>query len=151
MPRCLYRKCMNFANCSVEGSAGEPAYFKQHARGGIVCISKKCCSRDYCTRPPHVNFEGKKAAFCRERVQDGMVDVYHKRCSHDSYTKCPPFNVEGSKTAAFCKQHAENGMVHIWRNLCSYGSCPRRPTFNVAGSKRPVPATCAGRHGQRLE
>ena len=93
------------------------------------------CSNDTCTRRPAFNFQGsKKAAYCRQHAEDGMVDVQRRRCSHGRCTKYPTFNVEGSKAAVCCRHHAEDGMVDVHHKRCSHNSCTKNPHFNVEGS-----------------
>ena len=80
-----------------------------------------------CKRAPRFNAEGNKtAAYCKQHVGCGIVDVFSKRCSHDPFSGVPTFNVEGSKTGVYCKEHAENGMVDVRGKRCSHDTCTRR-------------------------
>ena len=103
----------------------------------MVGVCSKRCSHDSCTKVPTFNVAGtKKAAYCKQHAQDGMVDVRTKRCSNESCTKYPSFNVEGSKSPVYCRQHASDSMVDVVTKRCSHDSCTRAPCFNLEGSKK---------------
>ena len=91
------------------------------------------CSHDACTTVASFNVKGsKKAAYCKQHAEDGMVNVHHDPCLHDACTKRPSFNIKGSKKAAYCRKHAQGGLVNVISRLrCSHDSCPRQPSFNI--------------------
>ncbi|CAM9576052.1 unnamed protein product, partial [Laminaria digitata] len=82
------------------------------------------CRYHQCEKRANFNVEGgsKKAVYCKQHADDGMVDVINKRCLHESCTTRPAYNFEGSRTAAYCKQHADNGMVNVRNKRCLHES-----------------------------
>ena len=85
---------------------------------------------------PVNNVEGsKRAVFCRQHAEDGMLDARNRRCSYDSCTTRPLYNVECENSPLFCKQHAEGGMVNVGGKRCSYNSCTKNSSYNVDGVK----------------
>ena len=76
---------MKGASFNAESSL-TPAYYKQHAKGGMVNVWKKHCLHESGTRKPSFNVVGSKtAAYCNQHPEDGMVFIRCiKRCSHDS-------------------------------------------------------------------
>ena len=117
----------------------------------MVNVTSKLCSQESCSRRPTYNFTGlKKAVYCKEHAEEGMVNARRKeRCAHDSCIGRPYYNIEGNKTAVYCKQHAKDGMVDIRNKRCLHGSCFRRPSLNVEGLQ--TPAYCKEHAGKDMK
>lgn len=74
------------------------------------------CSRESCVTPANCNFEGiKRAVFCKDYVEGGMVNALCRRCSHEACTQPASHKVKGIRKALFCPELAEEGMVHVFK------------------------------------
>ena len=53
---------------------------------------------------PIYNFEGQtKALFCKEHIEDGMVNIITKRCKHEKCKTIPNYNFDSKKKHYFAK------------------------------------------------
>lgn len=52
----------------------------------------------------------KKAEFCSQHTEDGMIHVYSKGCGPPGCTRMPPFGMVGRMKQEFCSQHAKEEM-----------------------------------------
>ena len=95
----------------------------------------KRCQHEGCQTKPTFNNEGEKPKFCKEHMEEGMIDVSHKRCQHEGCQSRPTFNYEG-KRPKYCAEHKEEGMIDVVSKRCQHEGCQSRPTFSYEG-KRP--------------
>lgn len=94
--------------------------------------SRKCKKCD-----KHATFGNiqKKAEYCFEHKENGMIDVIHKRCKYLGCTKIPSYAFENS-SPEFCAEHRETGMIFTNTNkLCIYENCSKRAYFGLSGHK----------------
>ncbi|CAB1096544.1 unnamed protein product [Ectocarpus sp. CCAP 1310/34] len=99
-------------------------------------VAKKRSSHPGCIKIPSFGNDGsKKAEFCSQHAQQGMVDVCSKRCCHPDCTTRPNYGEDGSKKAEFCSQHARQGMLNIRSKRCCHPNCTKGPSFGEDGSK----------------
>ncbi|CAM9813869.1 unnamed protein product, partial [Ectocarpus sp. 13 AM-2016] len=96
-------------------------------------VIHKGCGHPGCIKRPSFGNDGsKKAEFCSQHSQQGMVNVVSKRCGHPGCTKHPTYGQAGSKKAEFCSQHAWTGMANVVSKRCGHPGCMKYPTFGQA-------------------
>ncbi|CAB1121443.1 unnamed protein product [Ectocarpus sp. CCAP 1310/34] len=126
---------------------------------GRRCCQENCCAK----RPSYGEAHGKKAEFCSQHMQPGMVNVVSKRCGHPGMRNgaWSQFVVGGAtiqaarnprrmgKTAArreFCSQHAKPGMTNIMTKRCGHPGCIKHRTYGKDGSSK---AEFCSQHAQQ--
>lgn len=74
-----------------------------------------------------------RGLFCKEHIEDGMVDVRHKHCMHPGCPKQATCNVPGAGGGMFCGQHKLDGMVNVVLKRCAQDGCETFPSFGHPG------------------
>ncbi|CAN0488514.1 unnamed protein product [Scytosiphon promiscuus] len=113
----------------------------------------KRCSYTSCQKYPSFNAEGnKKARYCKQHAETGMVNVASRRCLHDSCVTRPAFKAlytwflhdtsflqhQWQQDSEILQEHADTGMVNVRCRRCSHDSCMMLASFNVAGINKPA-------------
>lgn len=90
----------------------------------------KYCVEEDCDKNALYNVKGGKPMYCKEHLEEGMVNVTKKICKHDDCHTRATFGADGEK-AKFCSEHKELGMVAIGQKQCCFAGCTIIPTYNL--------------------
>ena len=71
--------------------------------------------------------------YCKEHIEEGMVDVRHKHCMHPGCPKQATCNQPGAGGGMFCGQHKLEGMVNVVLKRCAHEGCETFPSFGHPG------------------
>ena len=74
-----------------------------------------------------------RGLYCKEHIEEGMVDVRHKHCMHPGCPKQATCNQPGAGGGMFCGQHKLEGMVNVVLKRCAHEGCETFPSFGHPG------------------
>jgi hypothetical protein len=115
-------------------------YCETHSLENMVCVARKRCSYDGCTKYPGYNTIDKTVGiFCASHKEKNMVNVLGRRCLHDTCLKFPLFNSSDKNIGMFCVLHREKTMVDVvTKRYCLYENCRKRANFNTRDNKSGI-------------
>jgi hypothetical protein len=98
----------------------------------------KCQFTDCNTRCSYNKISETSPMYCKQHMDDGMINVINKYCRMDECKKRPYFNEPGLKTGIFCKQHKQDSMIDVINKRCQNTDCKKHPAFNIPSERRPI-------------
>ena len=107
----------------------------------MVDVRHKICLHSSCTAQPRFNVVGsKRAAFCKQHAENGMVKVGRKTCVHRFCTRPPTWGMLFDEDATACSRHTvvdPGGLVINFAAVCKVGGCSRTAKWGPYG-KQPT-------------
>ena len=119
----------------------------------MINIRSKRCLHDSCSKYPSFNVAGrKKAIFCKEHAENGMVCVRNQHCSHDACIRFPDWGVLTDGSASVCSHHKDDlsaGLVINFNARCEVAGCRKISKWGLDG-KQPTHCPDHSRHKDGL-
>ncbi len=138
---CVENKCKDVGTFGTLISK-TPCLCEKHSAGSMYDINNKSkictytnSSNNKCKTRASYGFDGDAMLYCKQHMEDGMIDLNARKCSVDGCNIQPVFGFENER-AERCSTHKEKNMIDVRSMFCEVDSCKTRASFGFYGQER---------------
>lgn len=138
---CVENKCKDVGTFGTLISK-TPCLCEKHSVGSMYDINNKSkicthtnSSKGKCKTRASYGFDGDDMLYCKQHMEDGMIDLNARKCSVDGCNIQPVFGFENER-AERCSTHKEDNMIDVRSMFCEVDGCKTRASFGFYRQER---------------